>query len=144
MRDHRYKQRGVLGPLARSRLRDGVRCGFSRRLRCDGSNALAAGPRAEPHYGPGRPRWASFIVSSAAAIGVIGFRPSRSVSEKIDCNIAILKYGIKLLMNPADQLYPRYTSVRITSDRDPLFVQRMILPRTAETIMGRFSRKLAP
>jgi hypothetical protein len=31
-----------------SRLRHGIRCGFSRRLRCDGSSAVGAGPRPEP------------------------------------------------------------------------------------------------
>lgn len=45
--------------LAMSRLRRGNRCGFSRRLRCDGSSAVGAGPRPEhltvPDYRVGLP-----------------------------------------------------------------------------------------
>ena len=76
--------------LAMSRLRHGNRCGFSRRLRCDGSSAVGAGPRPE-HLTAGLPGWASFFVSSALAIGFIGFRDYRSVSEGNDGNIDILK-----------------------------------------------------
>lgn len=42
-------------------------------------------------------------------------------------------------MDITGQRYLRYTSDRLTFDRGPLFVQRMILPRIVETIMNRFS-----
>ena len=47
-------------------------------------------------------------------------------------------------MNITGQRYLRYTSDRLTFDRGPLFVQRMILPRIIETIMNQFSGKTAP
>ncbi len=143
VRAHPCKERGVVGPArdvaAAARYQMRLQPPLEvRRLQRSGSGAKAGAP-----VGPGLPGWASFFVSSALAIGFIGFRDYRSVSEEIDGNIDILKYGIKLLMNISGQQYLRYTSVRLTFDRGPLFVQRMILPRIVETILNRFSGKTA-